>query len=564
MYLLFSMAKLHKYSQKQKVCIAKKQKKHYLCARCFYKHPLMKKNNTQNTVEAPEQAAVTDMPQVEAAPKKKTTRSRKKVVAPVKEEEIKKEETRVVTETPVVEKTETKPIPRIAADLVIKDFCDLANSGNRVPLLKDDQIQQLTLEEAEERHITMEAILANVLDYDVVLSDTNIWLELLVGHTSSHSDPRVNARLQFERQLEFISKMMKRIGGRFTIMSETYEEIDRFASIQEPTNYKDADWTDEILCRNVAARLAKRLMLSQQKENRLRIVGICSECHHGAFADPAIIRHTVELFAQGKKVLLLTNDASVGIRSLGMCDDLQRVNNIDDKTWRSVYEPQRPMVLTMDDLKLLDNYTRQYHYLMMAAGSTWMQNVGQREAITHEHPLSLWLDGFRPGDKHERRSDRIEEMRREEQKARQKQNNNNNKKQEQPSNKQAQQKPAQQPTKNSTADTKQTGTEAKPVAPEVKPVLTEAKPISPETKSETADTKPAKSENNATVIEAQSNSAETNVATPTDAPISSFGATAEMMDLIAPQPGEKKSRTRRSSRRRNTSNKKQNNSQEPV
>ena len=332
MYLLFSMAKLHKYSQKQKVCIAKKQKKYYLCARCFYKHPLMKKNNTQNTVEAPEQAAVTDMPQVEAAPKKKTTRSRKKVVAPVKEEEIKKEETRVVTETPVVEKTETKPIPRIAADLVIKDFCDLANSGNRVPLLKDDQIQQLTLEEAEERHITMEAILANVLDYDVVLSDTNIWLELLVGHTSSHSDPRVNARLQFERQLEFFSKMMKRIGGRFTIMSETYEEIDRFASIQEPTNYKDADWTDEILCRNVAARLAKRLMLSQQKENRLRIVGICSECHHGAFADPAIIRHTVELFAQGKKVLLLTNDASVGIRSLGMCDDLQRVNNIDDKT----------------------------------------------------------------------------------------------------------------------------------------------------------------------------------------------------------------------------------------
>ena len=325
----------------------------------------MKKSNTQNTVEAPEQAAVTDAPQVEAAPKKKTTRSRKKVVAPVKEEEIKNVETPVVPETPVVEKTEPKPIPRIAANLVIKDFCDLANSGNRIPLLKDDQIQQLTLEEAVERHMTLEAILANVLDYDVVLSDTNIWLELLVGHVSSHSDPRVNARLQFERQLEFISKMMKRIGGRFTIMSETYEEIDRFASIQEPTNYKDADWSDEILCRNVAARLAKRLMLSQQKENRLRIVGICSECHHGAFADPAIIRHTVELFAHGKKVLLLTNDASVGIRSLGMCDDLQRVNDIDDKTWRTVYEPQRPMVLTMDDLKLLDSYTRQYHYLMM-------------------------------------------------------------------------------------------------------------------------------------------------------------------------------------------------------
>lgn len=517
----------------------------------------MKKSNTQNTVEAPEQAAVTDAPQVEAAPKKKTTRSRKKVVAPVKEEEIKNVETPEVPETPAVEKTEPKPIPRIAANLVIKDFCDLANSGNRIPLLKDDQIQQLTLEEAVERHMTLEAILANVLDYDVVLSDTNIWLELLVGHVSSHSDPRVNARLQFERQLEFISKMMKRIGGRFTIMSETYEEIDRFASIQEPTNYKDADWSDEILCRNVAARLAKRLMLSQQKENRLRIVGICSECHHGAFADPAIIRHTVELFAHGKKVLLLTNDASVGIRSLGMCDDLQRVNDIDDKTWRTVYEPQRPMVLTMDDLKLLDSYTRQYHYLMMAAGSQWMANVGQRESVTIEQPLNLWIEGFRPGDKHERRSDRIEEQRREEQKARQKQQQNNAKKQtpQQPS------KPAQKQESSKQDNAKQESVKEKPEQKDLQQTqantTTASNAQASNAQASDAQASNAQAATPATPApSATPAAADDNASAPEPAPIGSYGATAEMMDLIAPQPGEKKTRTRRSSRRRNSGSKK--------
>ena len=516
----------------------------------------MKKSNTQNTVEAPEQAAVTDAPQVEAAPKKKATRSRKKVVAPVKEEEIKNVETPEVPETPAVEKTEPKPVPRIAANLVIKDFCDLANSGNRIPLLKDDQIQQLTLEEAVERHMTLEAILANVLDYDVVLSDTNIWLELLVGHVSSHSDPRVNARLQFERQLEFISKMMKRIGGRFTIMSETYEEIDRFASIQEPTNYKDADWSDEILCRNVAARLAKRLMLSQQKENRLRIVGICSECHHGAFADPAIIRHTVELFAHGKKVLLLTNDASVGIRSLGMCDDLQRVNDIDDKTWRTVYEPQRPMVLTMDDLKLLDSYTRQYHYLMMAAGSQWMANVGQRESVTIEQPLNLWIEGFRPGDKHERRSDRIEEQRREEQKARQKQQQNNAKKQ----TPQQTNKPAQKQESSKQDNAKQESVKEKPEQKDLQQTQASTTTASNAQASNAQAATPAAPAHSAAPAtpapSATPTAADDNVSAPEPAPIGSFGATAEMMDLIAPQSGDKKARTRRSSRRRNSGSKK--------
>ena len=303
----------------------------------------------------------------------------------------------------------------------IHDFCDLASQGARIPLLSDQQIQQLTYEDAFERNVLLEKILRQVLDYDIVLSDTNIWLELLVGHTSCHSDPRVNARLQFERQLEFISKLMKRIGGKFMIMSETYEEIDRFATVLDPVSYKDVDWNDETICRNVSARLTKKLMLAQQKENRLRIEGIGSESHHSAFADPAIIRRTVEFFAEGKKVLLLTNDASVGIRSLGMCDDMQRTNKIDDKTWREVYEPHRPMVLTMDDLKLLDQYTRQYYFLLMPAGRQWMQDVSMRETISLEKPLTLWMEGFRAGDRHERRSDRIEQQRKEQQQKEQKQ-----------------------------------------------------------------------------------------------------------------------------------------------
>ena len=404
-------------------------------------------NNTIASVEAPVDAEKVQ-PAVDAAPKKKkVTRSRKKVVAPEAKEETKIEASpEIKNEEPAVEnktaekkpekaskkevakeaekpadKPAVKPIPKMPTNLIIRDFCDLANSGGYIPLLSDQQIQQLTYEEAFERNLIFEAIISNVLDYDIVLSDTNIWLELLVGHTSSHSDPRVNARLMFERQLEFISKMCKKIGGKFMIMSETYEEVDRFATMQEPTDYKLADWKDPALCLNVAARLAKRLMLFQQKENRLRIEGIGSESHHSSFADPAIIRRTVELFAQGKKVLLLTNDASVAIRSLGMCDDLQRTNDISDEEWRSVYEPQRPMVLTMDDLKLLDLYTRQYHFLTLAAGRQWMQDVQMRKTVQIEKPLALWVEGFRPGDRRERRSDKLEQQKKEYEKQRQEQ-----------------------------------------------------------------------------------------------------------------------------------------------
>ena len=314
----------------------------------------------------------------------------------VKSNEEAEETTNTQHPTPNTQKQ--KPIPPFNP-VRIDTIVDMVNAPKGQLLLNDQQIQQLTQEEALKRFRWIEGTLAWVLNYDVVISDTNIWLELLVGHTSSHSDPKVNARLMFERQLEFISKLVRYRGGRFMMMSETYEEIDRFATQQAPTNYKDADFTDEALCRNVSARLAKRLILSQLRENRLKIEGICAESHHAAFADPAIIRKTVELFSIGKRVLLLTNDASVAIRGMGMCDDLQRINEIDDETWERVYAPLRPMVITMDDLKVLDLYTRQYHFLQMAAGKQWMEDVPQRMEKRNIPPLSLWLDGFRPGDK---------------------------------------------------------------------------------------------------------------------------------------------------------------------
>ena len=177
----------------------------------------------------------------------------------------------------------------------------------------------------------------------------------------------------------------------------------------EPVSHKDADFSDESICRNIAARLAKRLILSQQRENRLRIEGIGAESHHSAFADPAIIRRCVELFSQGKKVLLLTNDASVAIRAMGMCDDLQRTNGIDDETWDEVYAELRPMVMTMDDLKVLDVFTRQFHFLQMAAGKQWMEDVPQKMKKHDVEPLTLWTEGFRRRNNNQQKPERNEQ-----------------------------------------------------------------------------------------------------------------------------------------------------------
>lgn len=316
----------------------------------------------------------------------------------------------VTSETPentIIEQPKNKQEAKVPTlpDITINNIIELSQAPLRSIILTDQQIQSLTLDEIKKRHSFLQHTLTNVLDYDVVISDTNIWIELLLGHTSSHSDPRYNARLQFERQLEFISKLTKYRGGRFMMLSETYEEIDRFATMLDPTDYREADFTDNQVCLNTAARLAKRLILSQQRENRLRIDNISAESHHASFADPAIIRSVVDLFATGKKVLVLTNDTSVAIRSIGICDDLQRHNNISDDIWNEKYAPLRPMVFTFDDLKLLDFYTRQYHYIQMASGQPWMSEISHTMNRQAVEPLTLWLDAFRPGDKH--RSDNL-------------------------------------------------------------------------------------------------------------------------------------------------------------
>jgi hypothetical protein len=183
------------------------------------------------------------------------------------------------------------------------------------------------------------------------------------------------------------------------MMAETYEEIDRFACLMEPQNHKDADFSDNIVYLNAAARMAKRLILQQQRENRLHIDGIGSESHHASFADPAIIRRVTELFAKGKKVLLLTNDASVAIRTIGVCDDLQRHNNISDEEWKKQYAPLRPMVFTFDDLRLLENYTRQYHFIQIASGQSWMCDIEPAMHRAEVAPLTLCEASFAAGDK---------------------------------------------------------------------------------------------------------------------------------------------------------------------
>ena len=442
-----------------------------------------KEENVKSNVEGAEEAAVVVV-------ENKTPEEPR--IEEIKAEDVKVEEGRVEEVKSEVKADETantqqpksntqhptpntqKPIPPFNP-VRIDTIVDMVNAPKGQLLLNDQQIQQLSQEEALKRFRWIEGTLAWVLNYDVVISDTNIWLELLVGHTSSHSDPKVNARLMFERQLEFISKLVRYRGGRFMMMSETYEEIDRFATQQAPTNYKDADFADEALCRNVSARLAKRLILSQQRENRLKIEGICAESHHAAFADPAIIRKTVELFSVGKRVLLLTNDASVAIRSMGMCDDLQRINEIDDETWERVYAPLRPMVVTMEDLKVLDFYTRQYHFLQMAAGKQWMEDVPQRKEKRNIQPLTLWLDGFRPGDKQSemnKQQQKQQKQPKQEQQKKQKQQNQpkqeQQKVQEQPEQpKQQQQQARQQQPKNEPKQSQATEPKQEVAAPEL-------------------------------------------------------------------------------------------------
>ena len=98
------------------------------------------------------------------------------------------------------EAKQEQKIPSLPS-IQINNIVELAQAPMRSIVLTDQQIQQLTMEEIKKRHHFLEETLANVLDYDVVISDTNIWLELLIGYTSSHSDPRFNARLPPRRTL---------------------------------------------------------------------------------------------------------------------------------------------------------------------------------------------------------------------------------------------------------------------------------------------------------------------------------------------------------------------------
>ena len=431
-----------------------------------------KKKTTQEATEkAPEEVA-TSVVTTESAeamlPHAETKQPDAEAKQPQLEAMQPQQETKLPEATTQQPKKEPKgvlPIPALP-NIKINDIIELAQAPQRAIVLTDQQIQQLTLDELEKRYHFLEETLANVLDYDIVISDTNIWLELLVGHTSSHSDPRVNARLQFERQLEFISKLMKHRGGKFMIMGETYEEIDRFAAMQDPTNHKEADFTDNIVCLNAAARLAKRLILAQQRENRLRIEGISAESHHASFADPAIVHRVVELFAEGKKVLLITNDASVAIRSVGLCDDLQRINNISDTDWNSKYATLRPMVFTFDDLRVLDYYTRQLYYIQMACKKSWMEGVGQLPKRDEVEKLTLCQEAFRPGDK--RRADNLFIGAEPENVTTQKQPSQQKQQKQQKQEKQQKQQPQQKQEKQETPDTVPATEDATVAQPEAK------------------------------------------------------------------------------------------------
>ena len=337
----------------------------------------------------------------EAQPKEQPVKAQPK--EPVKKPQAAEPQPKQQPDVQVQIIPEPLPLPNIT----IHNIIELQQAPMRAIILSDAQIQLLSMDEIIKRHKFLQETLANVLDYDVVISDTNVWLELLFGKAPSGQTPAGGdaepaaqpQRLLYERQLEFISKMCAYRGGRFMMMSETYEEIDRFACLLDPQNYKDADFSDNSVCLNAAARLAKRLILQQQRENRLRIDGIGAESHHASFADPAIVRRVTELFAEGKKVLLLTNDASVAIRTMGVCDDLQRYNNISDEEWNKHYVPLRPMVFMFEDLRLLESYTRQYHFIQIASGQPWMCDVEPAMHREKVAPLTMCDDAFVPGDK---------------------------------------------------------------------------------------------------------------------------------------------------------------------
>ena len=186
----------------------------------------------------------------EAKPKKTVRRKPVKKQQPqavepqVKQQPVKKQPQ--AAEPQVKQKPEVEvqiiPEPLPLPNITIHNIIELQQAPMRAIILSDAQIQLLSMDEIIKRHKFLQETLANVLDYDVVISDTNVWLELLFGKAPSGQTPAGGdakpaaqpQRLLYERQLEFISKMCAYRGGRFMMMSETYEEIDRFQCCGPP------------------------------------------------------------------------------------------------------------------------------------------------------------------------------------------------------------------------------------------------------------------------------------------------------------------------------------------
>ena len=149
----------------------------------------------------------------EAKPEKTVRRRPVKKQQPVKaqpKEPVKKPQ---AVEPQVKQKPEVEvqiiPEPLPLPNIAIHNIIELQQAPMRAIILSDAQIQLLSMDEIIKRHKFLQETLANVLDYDVVISDTNVWLELLFGkapsgQTAAGGDAKPAAqpqRLLYERQL---------------------------------------------------------------------------------------------------------------------------------------------------------------------------------------------------------------------------------------------------------------------------------------------------------------------------------------------------------------------------
>lgn len=123
--------------------------------------------------------------------------------------------------------------------------------------------------------------------------------------------------------------------------------------------------------------------------------------------------------------------------------------------------PLRPMVFNMDDLKVLDQYTRQYHFLQQAAGMGWMQDIVPQKREFFVEPLMLRLEGFKPGDRHR---ERVPEKPKQEQQKQQQAKQEQKQKQQEQQQKQQQAKQEQKQKQQKQQAVKQEQAKQQPVA----------------------------------------------------------------------------------------------------